>query len=332
MLEFTRSVPTSTPTIGGSLARYVAGRVLRSRLGPRIGDRPAVYLSHFVVHGRLPNLREQKTFSERIAFRRLCPQPIFTPLSDKIEVRGYVRDRVGEACLIPLLAVTTEPETFRFDRLPGSYMMKANHGCGWNEVVLDNTQADIEALRARARTWLGQNFARNKRERHYGGIRPRIMFETLLQDGGRVPKDYKVHCFRRNGQLRQIIQVHCDRFGDHRVNFFTPEWEPIPFSHGYASAGLEAVPRPANLDAMLGLSARLADPFNYVRVDLYSLGERIFFGELTFTPGAGLMAFNPSAVDAEWAGHFDPDPSYFNDGGTVAGLDPKPGIEVGATA
>jgi hypothetical protein len=285
-----------------------------------------------VVHGRLPNLREQRTFSERIAFRRLCPQAIFTPLSDKFEARGYVKDRVGEAYLVPLHAVTSEPEHFPFESLPGSYMMKANHGCGWNEVVLNSAQADVGVLRAKARSWLDQNFARHKRERHYSSIRPKIMFETLLQDNGRVPKDYKIHCFRRNGQLTQVIQVHCDRFGDHRVNFFTSEWEPIPFSHGYASAGKEAVSRPANLDAMLELAARLADPFNYVRVDLYSLREKIYFGELTFTPGAGLMAFHPSMVDAEWAGHFDPDPSYFNDATTVAGSDPNPGIQVGATA
>ena len=144
MLEFTRSVPSMNLAIGRNLAQYLVGRVLRSRLGPRISDRPAVYLSHFVVHGRLPNLREQRTFSERIAFRRLCPQAIFTPLSDKFEARGYVKDRVGEAYLVPLHAVTSEPEHFPFeDSLPRSYMMKANHGCGWNEVVLNSAQADV---------------------------------------------------------------------------------------------------------------------------------------------------------------------------------------------
>jgi hypothetical protein len=241
-----------------------------------------------------------------------------------------VKDRIGEAYLIPLHAVTSDPERFRFESLPPSYMMKANHGCGWNEVVRDAARADVDVLRAKARSWLDQDFARHKRERHYGGIRPRIMFEELLQDEGRVPKDYKIHCFRRNGQLRQVIQVHCDRFGDHRVNFFTPEWEPIPFSHGYASAVSEAVPRPANLDAMLDLAGRLGDPFNYVRVDLYSLAERIYFGELTFTPGAGLMAFYPAVVDAEWAGHFDPDPTFFGEGAAVAG--PNAGVQVEVTA
>jgi hypothetical protein len=206
-----------------------------------------------------------------------------------------------------------------FESLPSSYAMKANHGYGWNEPIWDASKADVENLRAKALLWLSQNFYCRRRERHYRSIKPKVMFEQLLQHGGRVPNDYKIYCFQKQGQLVQLIQVHSDRFGDHRVNFFTSEWDQIPFSHSYAPAAPEAVPRPENLSEMLALAARLAESFNYVRVDLYSLQSRIYFGELTFTPGAGLMAFYPSAVDADWAQYFDPDTTFYGEIGAARG-------------
>ncbi|WP_441986096.1 ATP-grasp fold amidoligase family protein [Microvirga sp. 2YAF29] len=228
-------------------------------------------------------------------------------MTDKVKVRDYVRERVGERYLIPVYKITTDMESIQFEELPSSFAMKASHGCGWNEFVRDNDGRNTEFLRKKAQHWLGQNFYHVRRERHYKEIPPRIMFEELLIDRGVQPNDYKIHCFRRNDALTQIIQVHFDRFGDHKVNFFTADWEAIPLSHGYKSLPPTQVQPPENLEEMLNVARILSSDLNYVRVDLYSLGGKIYFGEMTFTPGAGLMCFNPLCADKQWASLFDPD-------------------------
>jgi hypothetical protein len=277
----------------------------------RARDFVSVYRSHSAAHGRFPDLKHQPTFSDRMAFRRLFPQPIFAALTDKVQVRDFVRSRLGEDYLVPIYCITSDIEHFSFEDLPLSFAMKASHGCGWNEFVEDRRDVDVELLRQKARSWLTRNFYFVNRECHYRDIPARILFEKLLTDKGRTPKDYKIHCFRKDRVLTQIIQVHSDRFDDHKVNFFTPDWIPITLDHGYPSSPAVQLTPPDNLSAMLAAADTLSEGFNYVRVDFYSIDGRIYFGEMTFTPAAGLFRFNPIEADKEWAALFDADPSYF---------------------
>jgi hypothetical protein len=281
--------------------------MLMNYFEPYLTDKAFVFQNHFRAHRRFPDLKAQRRFTDRMAFRRLYPSPLFTPLSDKIQVRDYVKERAGEQYLIPLLAVTSDIDDFSFETLPSAFVMKASHGSKWNEIVHDKREADIEALRSKARKWLSQNYYTKLRERHYREIRPRILFETLLLDQGELPKDYKVHCFRNNGNLTQIVQVVSDRFQDQKANYFTTDWEPIDMSQGFSAAPSIDFPHPEALDELLSLSDALSKSFNYVRVDMYLIGSRIYFGEMSFTPNAGLLRFSPDAVDERWAGLFEKD-------------------------
>ncbi|WP_230534502.1 ATP-grasp fold amidoligase family protein [Microvirga roseola] len=247
-----------------------------------------------------------------MAFRKLFPHPVFGILTDKIRVRDFVRDRLGESFLVPVYDITSDIESFSFESLPSSFVMKANHGCEWTELVSDKDSVDTELLRQKARRWLAQNFYDTHRERHYKSISPQIMFERLLTDRGQPPKDYKINCFRKNGILTQIVQVHSDRIANHKVNFFSHDWTPIRMDHGYPSAPCNELLRPDNLRQMLAAAEVLSEGFNFVRVDLYSVEGRIYFGEMTFTPGAGGLRFNPVEMDEMWGSLFEPDPSHFS--------------------
>ena len=290
--------------------RLLHGRA-RKVLFRCMSDKAIVYLTHYLVHGHLPDFRHQPSFSERIAFRRLFPQPVFTILSDKVRVREYVRRRIGEAYLIPIYAVTSDIENFAFENLPPAFVMKASHGSRWVEIVWSKAEVDVEQLRLKAAYWLKQNFYSQQRECHYQNIPPHIIFETLLADGGKPPKDYKIHCFRSNQVLTQIIQVHSDRFTNHKMNFLTADWTPINLSLGRPSVPNQELLPPQNLKDMLAVADNLSEGFNYVRVDLYSFAGQLYFGEMTFTPGAGLMPFDPVEKEYEWALLFEPDQSVF---------------------
>ncbi|WP_213776887.1 ATP-grasp fold amidoligase family protein [Caballeronia sp. dw_276] len=259
-------------------------------------------LSHRKRVGRFPNLRNATTFNEIILDRCLHPDPLWTTLTDKLAVRDYVKSKVGEKYLIPLLAA---PDVFTqevFDSLPAAFVMKANHGCGFVKVVRDKSTVSFEQLSQLADEWLSTNFYDASRERHYRPIKPRIYFEKLLLDSsGAVPADFKMNIFgRKDGDPIIYTGVVSDRFGSPRHDFYDAQWNRLDVVLGeYPCSTVPAAPLP-NWDEVVRIATLLADGLGYVRVDLYAPDNEIFFGELTFTPGAGVSRFLPDRHDYDW--------------------------------
>jgi hypothetical protein len=264
-----------------------------------------VFLSllHRKYIGRYPNLLHPTTFNEKILQKSLRPDPWLTELTDKLTVRDYVARKLGESYLIPLLAA---PESFTkevFDALPDSFVMKANHGSSYVKVVWNKSATSFEALHELANHWLALDFYKIGREKHYRPIKPRIFFEQLLVDkNGKVPPDYKLQCFgAKSGRLVIYILVISDRFGaDTRGDLYDVDWNHLDVALGEYRPSANPPARPENLDAIVDAAVKLSADFDYVRVDLYSPHNHIYFGELTFTPGAGVLPFTPDTVDYEW--------------------------------
>jgi hypothetical protein len=194
--------------------------------------------------------------------------------------------------------------------------MKANHGSGFVEVVRDKSHTSFERLSKLAQEWLSTDFYRIARERHYREIEPRIFFETLLLDEtGVVPADLKFHVFNpRSGKPIIYVLVISDRFGaTPRGDVFDANWQIQDITFGQYKKSPTPVPRPDNLEALLATAAALARDFDYVRVDLYTLKDTIYFGELTFTPGAGVLPMGPDKVDYEWGRLLDQTHKAFSD-------------------
>ncbi|MEZ2307484.1 ATP-grasp fold amidoligase family protein [Paraburkholderia sp. RCC_158] len=270
-----------------------------------------VFLSllHHKEIGRYPNLLRPTTFNEKILQKSLRPDPWFAELTDKLTVREYVARKLGEEHVIPLLAA---PDIFTrevFDALPNSFVMKANHGSTYVEVVRDKSTRSFEQLSQLANHWLTLDFYKIAREKHYREIKPRIFFERLLLDNsGQIPADYKLHCFGgRSGKPLIYILVISDRFGaDTRGDIYDTDWNHLDMAIGAYKPSPKPAPRPENLDAILAAATTLCGDFDYVRVDLYAPDNQIYFGELTFTPGAGVLPFTPDRIDYEW-GQLVPD-------------------------
>lgn len=276
----------------------VAWRLVK-RLLP---DYAVVQLQYRRQMGRWANLRHPTAYSESILLRCLQPDMRWVHLTDKLAVREYVRKKVGEAHLVPLLAV---PERFTrevFDALPNSFVMKANHGCAFVEVVRDKSQTSFEALSKIAEKWLSIDYYSVSRERHYRFIKPRIYFEKLLVDpDGKIPADLKIHVFGGHPEGPRIQwMIIADRFGDARGDIYDEHWRRMNVRFGPYAQSDAPIPRPENWDEVQRVAARLAEDFDYVRVDLYSVGREVYFGELTFTPGAGRMRFFPESHEYYW--------------------------------
>ena len=241
------------------------------------------------------DLENPKTFNGKIQWLKLNErEPLQVLCTDKYAVRDYIREKIGEAYLIPLLYHTDDPADITPETLPNvPHIIKANHNSGGAIVVRDKSKLDYKEVQKSLKVQLGRNYYNFSREWQYKDIEPRIIVEKLLLDEqGKVPKDYKFHCL--NGELA-FIQVDLDRYSDHRRNLYDPDWNFIDCQLLYEKGGHAA--RPPELEQMKALAETIAQDFRLVRVDFYNVGERVYFGELTFYPGNGFEPFTPRVWD-----------------------------------
>ncbi|WP_410015370.1 ATP-grasp fold amidoligase family protein [Sodalis sp. C49] len=265
------------------------------------------FLYHQLKYARVfkkwPNMAQPTTFSEKITIRNFRPKQIYTNLADKYKVRDYIANTIGEKYLIPLHAVFDVLTEEIYAALPQTFVIKANHGCGFNLVVHDKADTTFAQLSALTRYWTKTNYYKTNREKHYKKIQPRILVEHLLQDEGHIPNDIKFHCFNQQGEMHIFIQVDYDRYGLHRRDVFDTEWHKTDIRMGLPNNPVP-MPAPKNLPEMVTLAKRLAADFNYVRVDFYEADGNVYFGELTFTPGGGLCKMYPEGVQHQWGSFF----------------------------
>lgn len=244
------------------------------------------------------NLNDPQRFTEKIQWKKLYDHnPLYTKCADKYLVREYVKEKIGEKYLIPLLYQTDKPEEIPFDKLPLPYIIKANHGCGWNIIIRDRKDIHKKEIISKCRNWLKSNIYFIGREWQYKDIKPRVLIEKLILDErGLIPEDYKFQCF---GGKVEFIQVDTDRFDNHKKSFYDSNWKFLPFvwcTQKNNKPTFEAdnkINKPKNLKKMVKIAEKLSKDFDFVRVDLYFIDNKIYFGELTFTPSSGLDIFFP---------------------------------------
>jgi hypothetical protein len=281
----------------------ISGKILKERLRPWIPEKLYVFrkclMDFHGGHGGYPNLFRPQTFSEKIQYRKLFDRrPILATLADKYAVREFIRQRVGEAFLTELHLVTEDPNDLTPQALPDQCVVKPTHGCGWIEIIRDKTTHDFEQLRKNCANWLAQNYFYTSGEWVYRHIPRRLIVEELLDDGeGNIPQDYKFFVF--NGRVA-FLGVDIDRFTDHRRNMYDRDWTKLNFGFQYPDSPL-TIERPARFDEMVACAEALCAGFDFLRVDMYCLGDRLLVGEITTTPGSGLEPFWPAGTD-HWIG------------------------------
>ncbi|MDO8537689.1 MAG: ATP-grasp fold amidoligase family protein [archaeon] len=244
------------------------------------------------------------TFNERIQFRKIFDKnDLYTILTDKLLVRDYVSKLIGNKYLIQLFKATNNPDEINLDDINIPLIIKPNNSSGKAIIVMDKNKINIAQIRAKCREWLNYNFYFIWKEWQYKHIRPKIIIEKLILDKNKkVASDYKFHCF---GGKVKFIQVDTDRFGDHKRTFLNKNWGLFNFSFSLVKNGLPIYKidstvvkvKPKKLNLMIRLAEKLSKDFDYVRVDLYNIDSKVYFGELTFTPDAGFGLFAPKKYD-----------------------------------
>jgi hypothetical protein len=224
--------------------------------------------------------------------------PKLTIISDKLQVRDYVNEIVGSEYLVPMLWSGDNPEEIPLDMLPTRFVIKTNHGCRYNIIVEDKAKYDRVEAQLKLTRWLSENFCQDKflgTEWGYKNIKPTIIVESFIGENRKPPIDYKFWCF--SGRV-ECLTMHFNRFTEHEFRAFNRSFEPIDFGFGPTLPVFKGEwERPSNYETMLRVADSLAKGFGFMRVDLYNLGNKIYFGELTPYPGGITVRFCPPSWD-----------------------------------
>jgi TupA-like ATPgrasp len=252
---------------------------------------------HKKKFGVFPNLVRPKTFNEKVLHRMVFDRrPILPKLQDKYAARAYVRERLGEHVLPRLYWVTKDPANIPFDDLPQRFVLKPTHGSGWYRIVLDKAAVDRQELLERCAFWLSQSYYDVAREWVYKPIEPRILVEEYVNDGSALnPISYKFFVFHGTVQL---IEAFVGTHHNANVDFYDLSWTKLPVRFSRFREIEGALPRPKRLDEMIAVAEILGAGLDFIRVDLYGTDTRVYVGELTTTPGAGLADFEPREFNA----------------------------------
>ncbi|MFZ4810225.1 MAG: ATP-grasp fold amidoligase family protein [Ilumatobacteraceae bacterium] len=267
--------------------------------------------------------RSPETFTEKVRARMAFDRRAeLSRLADKVEVRSYIQDRVGDGHLPRLFAVILPSlgERIPWDALPEHFVAKAAHGSGavvlvsphgkdwigparrlrWEKFAVSPQDLDRSAVEALVRRWSKLRYEHSPPTRFpewiYRDIPPRVLFEELLTDGsGVAPRDFKFFMF--DGECA-LIQVDEARFEGHRRDLFDSRWVPVDATLTFPRASTP-LPAPPDLAAMISIAEKLSAGWDFMRVDLYAVDGRIVVGELTMTPGGGREPFKPRSFDGE---------------------------------
>ena len=239
---------------------------------------------------RLLNLKNPQTLSDKVSYIELHEQsPLAPSCTDKYAVRQYIADKGLSDILIPIYGgAYTDFDEIDFDSLPDAFVIKATHGCKMNYLVPDKSKLDREDCRREVRRWLDTTYGTYSMEPHYRTIPHRFYIEQYLSDAEKLV-DYKFHCL--NGKPYFVLvcsdrKNNGDKAMQVTLDLFDMDWKPI---HEVVASGSEkpvngTLKKPVSFEKMADIARMLSSDFKFVRVDLYELDGKVYFGELTFTP------------------------------------------------
>jgi hypothetical protein len=252
------------------------------------------------------SLDNPQTFNEKLQWLKLYDRnPLYTTLVDKYAVRQYIKDKIGEEYLIPLVGGPWMSfDQIDFDALPDQFVLKCTHDSGGLVICRDKSKLDVEVARTKISKSLKRNYYYQGREWPYKDVKPRIIAEECMNDTNSVCEltDYKFFCFNGESKAMFIATDRSNNEKETKFDFFDMDFNHLPIINGHPHA--DVVPGcPQCFNEMKMLADKLSKGIPQIRVDFYNVSGRIYFGELTLFHWSGMVPFSPEEWDykfGEW--------------------------------
>lgn len=257
-------------------------------------------LLYFAEMGKFLHLKNPRTFNEKINWLKLHNRkPEYTQMVDKYAVKDYVAEKIGADYIIPTLNVWDRPEDIDWDTLPDQFVLKTTHGGGGCGVVVctDKSRFNKEAAIEKLKWSMKKNAYPEYREWPYKNVKRKIIAEKFMASRKSTAPmdldDYKFFCFDGEPLYCQVIR---GRHTQETIDFYDMDWNHQEFVglNPNCKNGAVPVPKPMHLEDMIRVCRELAKGIPFVRVDLYVIDDKEYFGELTFYPASGIGRFTPN--------------------------------------
>lgn len=250
-------------------------------------DKAYLKLLYFGYFSRILNLDNPLRFTEKLQWLKLYNRdPRYKELVDKIEVKNKVSKILGKEYIIPTLGVWNSFDEIDFNKLPDKFVLKSNNGGGGTGIVIVKNKSDFDKEKARAtlEKSMQSDIYIRLREWPYKDMNKAILAEQYMEDESGELNDYKFYCF--NGEVK-VLLIASNRFSSHNFNYYDREFIPLPIVSVCGKRTTSAIEKPKELDNMISIAERLSKDIPHVRIDLYYVKGRIYFGEYTFFDSSG---------------------------------------------
>lgn len=260
-----------------------------------LSDKLYLKLLFYLKMNKKLNLKKPETFNEKLQWIKLYDRnPIYTIMADKFASKRFISKKIGEEYIVKLLGGPWYSfDEIDFEMLPESFVLKTNHDSGGVMLCKDKKNFDKDKARSFFEQHLNNKYYYSSREWPYKNIRPCIFAEELLDDGsGDAIYDYKFFCF--NGEPK-IMYLSRDKSEEPRTDFFDMEYNHLNMRMRDKNSDIPPE-KPDNFEEMKCLSRKISKNIPHVRVDFYTIGEKIYLGETTFFHCGGFVSIQPK----EW--------------------------------
>ena len=263
-------------------------------IGP-LPDQMYLFVKYATIYGRFPDFRSPQRFSELQQMRKIGDNdPIYPKVVDKDGAKDFIREKAGAQYVIPTYWVGTDFGGIDWNTIELPAVVKPTHASGVGCML--NTRSDVEELmRLRPeREWLSLDQTKFNRELVYKGVKPQIIIEKMLQNGGEPLNDIRFFTFR--GDVAHI-EMRVPHNGQMYEAAYSADWERLSLSMEFYPELPHELEQPQGLDEMLSVVRKLGRDLPFARIDLYNTIEGVFVGEITLYPAGGFETFEPDEYD-----------------------------------
>ena len=256
-----------------------------------IPDKPYLKFVYYLKTGKRLNLKHPVGFNEKLNWLKLYDQhPEYTKLVDKYEVREVIKEKLGDGYMFPLLGVWDSYEQIDFSKLPDQFVLKCTHDSGSVKIVKDKEGINHKEFNEFFSSRLRINSFTLGREYPYRNVKPRIIAEELMEAKGGI-NDYKFFCFDGKPTIMFVATERAS--GDTKFDFYDMGFKHLDIVNIHPQSIVGGIKKPECFEEMKMIAEKCSQGMKFVRIDLYEIDGKVYFGEYTFYHGGGFWLFKP---------------------------------------
>lgn len=286
ILKMLKQIP-STINLSQQIVKFMQENIQNDRNKKRLLE------WYKIATGKYLDIEKPRTYNEKMQWLKLYDStPIKTRLADKYLVRDWIKEKIGEQYLIPLLGVYDKFEEIDFAKLPNQFVIKCNHGSGWNIIVKDKSKLDLKEAKEKVDRWISDDYSTKWGcELHYRDITPKIIIEKYINP---CFSNHEIQCWVFNKEIKFVsVETIKDDDNLERGTFYPDgkrtEFEISPNHY----KRMENISSRKAFDKAIELAQKLIVDVPYVRIDFIEYQDDVRFREMTFTSGSGLSVIKP---------------------------------------